>query len=351
MACRYLCCVKPLVDRELTQIRRLAQRIPDPTLKSRASFVLGEERWTIEGAALLSTLAPREHLQSAVRLAVGFQALYNYLDALGELPVAEPFQNCVQLHSALLDVLGEGVPSANYYRHIGGEDGGFLASIVARCAAALDALPSRAAILPTAREEAARCGEAQSNTHAAIYGGSESLSAWAEGQGPWPEYTWWEVVAGGVTSLSLQALFAAAADPLTTEADARDVLAAYFPAGALATLLDSVVDYAHDSATGNFSLVSRYQTNALAAERLGLLANRSCGALSGLRRGRRHTAILACLLGAYLSSPEAATPLAQTIARRVIAEQGTIGALGLALMRIRRRIGSGLPDAGARSSP
>jgi tetraprenyl-beta-curcumene synthase len=353
---RYWFTVRSHATRELRCLRQQALRIPDPVLKAQAGFVLNEESWTIEGAALLATLVRPPHLVPAVRSMVCFQAMYNYVDTLSEEPNGEPLRNTRQLSRAILDVFEPEPRRTPYYlHHDHGDDGGFLRDLVSKCRTSLNALPSLPAILHVAKRGADRCREGQGRTHAAIYGGpesSEALAAWASQLDVGPTYMWWEGAAGAISTLSILALIAAAADPRTDPAEAGRVEAAYFPSAcALSTLLDSVIDSEHDSLTGNFSTASYYETNQVAAERVGGIAGESNRNVRSLHRGLTHAAVLNVVVASYLSAVEAGTDYAQPVAAQVLAELKPMAPHALTAMRLHRRFGSGLSDSGARSRP
>jgi tetraprenyl-beta-curcumene synthase len=349
---RYALAVRPCAGRELQRLRLRAERIPDRQLRALASFVLGEESWTVEGAAFFATLAPSEHLGPAVRLMVAFQTMFNFLDAIDEQPEPSRCRDDMQLYEALLDALDPAAPGAGYYLHLAPlEDGGFLESLVAECRAALAELPSGAEILPVARRVATRCGESQAHVHAGIHGHSSEIASWGLRQDV-EGCEWWETAAGAISSLSLHALFAAAADPATTGEDAARVDAAYFPSlCTLATLLDSLIDQDHDLSTGSFNAVSRYESRSAAARRLESLAEEADRGVRSLRHGRRHAVILCAIAAAYLSAPEMEDPRARQATAGVAGALGPMASLARLLMRWRRGIGTGLADAGARQGP
>jgi tetraprenyl-beta-curcumene synthase len=349
---RYWLTIRPRANRELKSLRYRVQRIPDPILRRQASFVLSEESWTIEGAAFFATLVPPEHLSTAVRLMVGVQALYTYIDGLGEEPSPDRFRDSTQLQLALMDVLDPSASSTPYYLHHGRDnDGGFLDDLIADCQESFRALPSTPAVMPGARRMAARYRECQSHTHAAIGGGFEGLKAWSleqEVEGP---YAWQEVAAGANNTISIHALFAAAGDPRTTPEEAKQIEDVYFAVCALASLLDSLIDYRRDLSTGNFSSIAGYETNRAAAERLGALACKADDGVRSLHHGRRHAAILCSIVAAYLSAPEARSGYALPVTTHIIESLGPMASIALPLMRLRRRVGSGLADAGVRHGP
>jgi tetraprenyl-beta-curcumene synthase len=326
---------------ELRRWEHWAEEIPNATLREQALSTLREETLNPEGVAVFATLAPRTHRKRVTRLLAGLQAICDYLDTLSEQPAPDPLRNGLQLHRALTSALQPGEPGIDYYRyHPHRDDGGYLQRLIDVCRECLETLPSTAAILPTALRAAKRCGEGQSHTHAAIYEGTDDLAAWALRQSRTDGYSWWELAAGGISSISLCALLAAAADPDTTPSDAERIEASYFPSFcAFSALLDSLVDYERDARVASHSSIGHYPTNLEAASRLAHIAGEAEGKARQLKRGRRNAAILAGIAGFYLSAAEAETPFAQPIKARIIESLGpTVPPIVIA-MRLRRRLG------------
>lgn len=338
---RYWLGILPLVRRELRHWGRRARAIPDPALRASAVETLRQERLNAEAAAVFATLVPRAGWPLLVPLLVAFQVMYDYLDTIGEEPVADPLRNGRQLHRALAAALDPSHPPTDYYaHHPHSDDGGYLDALVARCRAALPALPSAPAVLPLARRAADRCSEGQSYTHAAMRAGQEpSLARWALAQDRAAGYLWWELAAGAISSVGVYALLAAAADPHTTAQEAAGVDAAYFPPiCALSTLLDSFVDREPDALTDNHSAYGHYPNPEIAAERLALIASEAWIAAHELRHGARHAAIVAGIVGYYLSAAGSTSPDDEIAARAVTARLGFALTGIMATMRLRRRI-------------
>jgi tetraprenyl-beta-curcumene synthase len=340
---RYWVQVKPAAGRELVYWRRRAAAIPDPTLRAQALFSLREDGLNPEAAAVFATLAPRGRRQAALRALVAFQVMYDYLDTIGEQAGADRLGDGLALQRAFADALAAEGGRRDYYRHHPQrEDGGYLEGLVEECRTANAALPGAAAVRATARRAAERAAAAQSHTHAAIGAGNRALAEWALAQDRAAGYEWWELAAGGIASLSVLALIAAAADPRTGAAEAAAVDAAYFPSVcSLCTMLDSLIDYDADGASGNHSAVAEYESNLLAAERLAAIAAAADAEVRQLRRGRHHAAILAGVPGFYLSAAGARTDFARPIATRVIARLSPMAPLSVGVMRARRRLRPG----------
>jgi len=253
--------------------------------------------------------------------------MYDFLDAVSEAPADDQLANGLSLHRALRVALDPGAAPCRYYEAWpGGDDGGYLDDLVAACRGALARLPNAAALRPLLLEAALRCGGGQTHTHAVETQGTGQLRAFARTLAETLEpgrrgYEWWELTAGAAASLALHALFAAAADPAATVADARRIDAAYFPSiCALAALLDSLIDHDADQLTGAHSYVGYYRGPEHAAQRLAAIAADGAERAAALRRhGRRHAVIATGVAGFYLSAASAHGAFAAPATARVIA--------------------------------
>ncbi len=318
--------VLPQVRRELSRWREAAELIPDPVLRDQAVDAVTRKAGNAEATAVLSILAPRRQRRTMIRASTALQVAVDYLDSLGEQPGADPLNDGLELHRALVAALDPGVETGNWYAcHPRQEDGGYLDRLVASCRESAVSLPSAETILPLARKAISRCGEGQSHTHAAAGGSSEALRRWAAGLDAPASYEWWEVAAGASSSVAAHALLALAASPRTTVAQAELVDAAYFPSiGALTVLLDDLVDMEADRAAAQHSYLGYYPSEAAAAERLEAIARHARDAISRLPQPASHEAILSGVLAYYLSSPGAATSGARPIRDQLLASSGPV---------------------------
>jgi tetraprenyl-beta-curcumene synthase len=352
---RYWTGVFPHVRRELDHWRERTREIPDPVLRALA-FEAQRKRGNLEGAAAFATFAPRSDRAAVVRAAVAFQAAYDYLDVLAEQPQADPIAGARALHQALLaaldpalgsDTLGAGTGSRaveqpeqpDYYAsYPQREDDGYLAEIVETCRAALATLPSYAAVAPAARRAAERIVEFQTCNLSKSQGDHDALAQWAGAEiPPGTDLRWWEAAAAGGSSLGVHALIAAAADRALAPEEAQGIERAYFPwIGGLHSLLDHLVDRTQDAAVGERNLIDYYSSPQEAAVRMQTLAERAAEAARALPRGRRHAIVLAGMVGYYLSDPQAATPEAKPIARKVRAAIGGLMGPTLLVFKARR---------------
>jgi tetraprenyl-beta-curcumene synthase len=339
---RYLCLVLPQVHSELARWRTRAEEIPSLPLRQAATQALSK-RGDIEGAALFATLAPGVHRRGAVRALVAFQAAYNYLDALSELPSENPVANGDQLHQALLSALHPDGPHPDYYAHNPDrEDGGYLTATVDACRDALAGLPSYAALAPAARAAAARIVDFQALNLSEPHGGHDALARWAAEETPVGSgLCWWETAAAAGSSLAVHALIAAAAAPGLDLGDARSLDGAYFPwIGALHSLLDSLVDRVEDRQSARACLLDYYGSPTDAAARLAALASRAADATERLQNAHAHRVIVTAMCSYYLSAPECDTVEGCAIAKRLAETIGVPLSVAILMFRIRRRAAS-----------
>jgi tetraprenyl-beta-curcumene synthase len=356
--------VLPHVARERAHWRELAAAIPNPRLRRHALRSLGK-RGNIEGAALFATLVPSAHRRSTVRALVAYQTAYNYLDALSELPSPDPVANGRRLHQALLTALRPGAGHPDYYAYNpdggsgsgaggasdgggadggsggsygGASDGGYLAAIVDACADALAALPSFPAIAPAARAAAARIVDFQALNLAEAQGGHDGLGRWAGAQTPAGSgLGWWETAAAAGSSLAVHALITAAAKPAVRPSEVVAIERVYFPwAGALHSLLDSLVDRGEDHERGQRSLLDYYGSPAQEADRLALLAKRAVGVAAELPDRHAHRVIVTAMCSYYLSAPRCDTAEGRSVAGALAEALGSPLRVAVLMFRVRR---------------
>jgi tetraprenyl-beta-curcumene synthase len=324
----------PVVRGQQAIWRGAAELVPDAALREAAISSLRDKGRNAEATGAFAILAPRAGRRSALRAMTAFQTAVDYLDTLGERSDST-LEDGLRLHGALLDAVPpDGVDRDWYGRNGRGEDGGYLAGLVAACRRELASLPSAGRLGPELERAARRCGEGQSHTHAAARGDASELEEWARGLPTPPGYLWWEAAAGASSSVAVHALIAAAADARSEVEEARRIDAAYFPAlGALTVLLDDLVDREQDAAAGEHNYLAYCPSAEAAARRLGFLADRAAVAVRGLRRSADHAAILDGVVGFYLAAPGAGTPYAEPVCRRMLASSRPSVRLVMAAMR------------------
>ena len=210
---------------------------------------LSEEGFNAQATATLATLAPREYRKPVVEAIVGLQIIYDYLDSLIERPLADQLSDSRQLygHSLTQSSSTKCRRATTTPDPPKSDDGGYLEELVGVVRRALTRLPSQATVAEACTQAAERCAEAQAHAHATTVLGSTHLEQWAKSNAHNTGLQWREFLAGAVSSgLSLHALIATAADPVTTQEQARAVDEVYLSICALTTLLDGLIDYEQD---------------------------------------------------------------------------------------------------------
>jgi tetraprenyl-beta-curcumene synthase len=331
-ALRYWLLVFPCVTYELRRLSRLAGQIAEPEARRFALAAL-EKRSNLEGAAAFATFVHWRQRGRSIRALVNFQAAYNYLDLLAEQPSPDPVARARQLHEALCAALDP--TAAAKLSDIDLHDDGLLAELVERCRSSFSALPASVAAAPAARKAALRIVEYQSLS----LGEDGALARWAAAKvPPGSELAWWEIAGAAGSSLAVHALIAAAA---SASLDAERVVAierAYHPwAGALHSLLDSLVDEAEDAAGAQLSLIACYPSTLLAAERMRRLAAGARDATRGLHDARSHRLLLTAMACSYIST-RADSEHAQMVSRELRGALGWMAVVMSCVFRVRAHV-------------
>jgi tetraprenyl-beta-curcumene synthase len=341
-ATRYWLSVFPRICRESRYWRERAEAIPDPVLRRLALEALRIKQGNIEGSGAFAAFAPSSHRNLVVRAQVAFQTAYDYADTLAEQPSKDPVGNGRQLHQALLAAINLGIGQSDYYaRNCRREDAGYLEEIVDACRGALRALPSFASVAQPAHRLAARIVVYQSLNLSEPQGGHRHLRRWATRETPSATgLNWWETAASAGSSLGVFALIAAAAQPALKPAEAIAIEDAYWPwVGALHSLLDSLVDEPEDAAASQRSLLDYYASPREAAARLQMLAREAMRSVRSLPNADKHVLILAGMASFYLTAPQASSPTARLVSRRVLETLGPIIRPSMAVIGARRTAG------------
>jgi tetraprenyl-beta-curcumene synthase len=349
-ALSYWLTVFPLVCLHIARWQRRARRIPDPVLRHLALAALSEKRGNIEGAAAFAAFAPIGKRRKVIRALSAFQASYNLLDMLGEQPSEDPVRDGERLHNALLFALGwpspttvaggldPGVHALDWYEHHPQrEDGGYLDELLAECRNAFVGLPHYTAAAPAARAAAERIVAFQSLNLSEAQGDHTALEEWARtATPPGAGLQWWETAAAAGSSLGVHALIACAADAELSVDEATTLERAYFPwIGGLHSLLDNLIDKREDEAAGHRSLVEYYGPER-AAQRMRWMAEQATALARDLPHSRRHTVMLAAMIGNYLATPEAHSPQLEPVSQAVLSTTGTLAGPTMLVFEMRR---------------
>jgi tetraprenyl-beta-curcumene synthase len=329
----------PCARRETRRWAAAAAAIPDPILRGHATDAIAVDASNAEAVAALAATAPRRQRRKTVKLLVAYQILVDYVDTVGERICAHELRRGLEIGMALAAAID--TPASPLRLDPLGDDGGYLVALVAACRGRLWQLPSAAIVEQQAASAAARCAQALAHSHtAAQLGTTDGLRQWTAAQPATAGYSWWEIAAGGNSSIAILALLAAAADPATTRFDAAAVAAAYWPdVCVMSTMLDSLVDYERDAITGDFSFVSHYPGPA--AVRCGLIraTTRSLAATKPLRSSHTHTMIVCGVAGYYAASATHGS-LAAQLAPSLVAALGPTATPIILALRAQHRLGA-----------
>jgi tetraprenyl-beta-curcumene synthase len=341
--------VWPFLRAEMREWRRRAEAIPDETLRRVALDAQHAKRGNLEGAVAFATLAGCEHRLHSARAMAAYEAAFDYLDCLCEMPNADPLANGRQLTQALIVAVQPGRRHDDYYaHHCTSEDGGYLRALVDACQTTLGLMPAYSAVGEALLRVSNRIVAYQSFNHGDARGSHDAFARWAlsetashQHRRGGPELRWWEIGAAGGSSLAAFALIAAAADPHTGRAQADAIDDAYFPwIGAVNSLLDSLVDQQEDDAPGQHRLLDYYASSEQATDRLEFITKQAMLRAQELNPRHGHELILAAMTSFYLSCPEAQALDLHRVRERLRKSIGIMDAPTMFIMRARRTVGA-----------
>lgn len=327
--------VWPILRRELRAWHRHAQLIPDATLRRVALSAQHSKRRNLEGAVAFATLARPEYRLSSARAMAAYEAAFDYLDCLCELPNHDPVANGRRLMQALAVAVQPGHDHDDYYAHCEhtAADGGYLQMLVGACQRALAPLPRYAVVSGGLLRISRRIATYQSLNHGDAGGSHDAFARWALREAErhhagrnGPDLHWWEIGAASGSSLAAFALIAAATDPVTGPSHVSAIDSAYFPwIGATNSLLDSLVDQAEDIAPGQHRLLDYYESAGQLAARLTLITVEARRRAQAIDASHGHALILAAMVSFYLTQTESRQPEARQVCDRLRRNSTTRG--------------------------
>ena len=327
---RYRLTVAPLVHAQLARWERRAQAIPDADIRALSLEKLHGESFNAEAGAMVATLAPRTHRSDVVVAIVALELLFDLLDGLTERPLADPLRDGELLFEPFLAAL-DSVPDD---AELPSTAAGYMRELSSAAREAISRLPAAAAVLPLARADAARAAQAQVRMHAVAQLGVAQLRQWAEPHAQNSALDWRAVLAGSASGvLAVHGLLAAAADPRTTSAQAARLDQAYLSICVVLTLLDSLVDAAEDSASGERSYHGLWDDLDLLSRTLLDVVRRVRAQARELPAGAQQLMILTGVVAYYASAPGARSEPACSILRGLRRELAPLIAPTMLLMR------------------
>ena len=304
---RFLIRVIPRASHALEGIRERAVAIPTPALREQALASIDGKAFHVQGGCILATFLPPADALRYVRIVASLETIYDYLDNLCDRLPGVTQQAFATLHDALLDALDDRRVPGDYYRHgPAGDDGGYLASLVADVRTGLAELPNYVAVRDKLGVIGQFYAELQTLKH-----GDEALredvcSAWyAKHAHAFPGLYWWEFAAACGSSLPVFALIYLAMQPRVDARAIESTVAAYFPnVSAVHILLDYFIDQAEDREHCELNFVACYPSSAVAVERVGRLVKATSERLRALRDGEWHAFVLRAMCLFYLTHPK-----------------------------------------------
>jgi tetraprenyl-beta-curcumene synthase len=312
----------PATSAEVARWRLLAEAIPDRTIRADALHALERKRGHADGAAMFAAL-PKRRNRELLRLLVGYEIIFDFLDDLNERHPTEA--NGRELHRALVDALDIDIPIAEYYRHHPFEDdGGYLATIVETCRRCCRALPSYERVRSLTVREAQRAQVLALNHLPDPLRRNTSLIEWAKEEHPHSKsLPWFELTGAASASFLAFALLALASRQDVLDRDVERTCNAYWPWMELVgVMLDSYADQAEDTASGHHSYVSHYQDDECMVASLCRIITEAARHVTRLPHGDRHAVILASMIGLYLSKDSSRVPHLRPSTRRLIHSGG-----------------------------
>ncbi|MHB8242237.1 MAG: DUF2600 family protein [Solirubrobacteraceae bacterium] len=305
---RYWSNVAPLVHEQLEHWQARAQAISHPLLRALALEKLGDEGFNAEVAATLATLAPRIHRRRVVKAIVALEVLFDYLDGLTESPSQERPGDGARLFAAFTDAVAPATERhGDYYRHHTCCDlSGYMDELVGTVRFALADLPGTTKLADLLRRVATRSSEAQLRVHSVTLTGVGQLERWATHNAAGTSLEWREFLAGAASSvLAVHALIAAAADHRTTYAQALEIDRAYLSISVLPTVLDSLVDYDRDLASGRPGYVRLYEDREVLQRRISRVIADAVQRARRIPNGPHHVMTIVGIVAYYTSAPTA----------------------------------------------
>ncbi len=298
--------VLPAVDRELAQLRLLAQRIPDLELRAQALSSMDSKKFHCQGGGVYAA-ANLERRDVLIPLIVALQTISDYLDNLCDRSTSLDPDDFRLLHQSMMDAVNPEAKLQDYYAFRSEkDDGGYLHHLVRTCQLQISQLPSYRSVQSHVTELVGLYGDLQVYKHIHKDLREGHLLAWWElHRSSYPHLQWNEFAAATGSTLGMFMLFLAASQHQLSEQDAAAVKKIYFPhVCGLHILLDYLIDQEEDHAGGDLNFCNYYDNEGLLVERLGTIVNRAREDVKQLPASRFHRLIIEGLLALYLSDPK-----------------------------------------------
>lgn len=313
---------RPLARAQLARWRAAAEAIVDPQIRAQALVSLQTKAFHCEGGAVYGACAPH-FAPGLIAAIVAIQTLVDCLDNLSDRSGHVAEADLRRMHLAVQDALTPGAPLRPV---AAGDDGGYLAALVAQSQAGLAALPGYPAVAEACLHLGGLYAELQVLKHLPDRSArAPLLQRWLQPlAAQHPGWAWWELAAACGSTLALFALLAEAARPGAPRA--KELLAAYFPwVAGLHILLDYYVDQAEDLQGGDLNFVRFYPGPSEAAAGLARIQAGAVRRVAALPDPALHLLVVRGLPGLYLSDPKVGQQGLGAGARTILRGAGPLG--------------------------
>lgn len=298
--------ILPEVNIELRKLRRLAEQIPDPELRTQALQSMESKKFHCQGGAIYAAMNLDERYV-LIPLIVALQTISDYLDNLCDRSTSLDPDDFRLLHQSMLDAVNPSAPVKDYYAlRQERNDGGYLHHLVKLCQHCVSMLPSYAAAQPYVTELVGLYSDLQVYKHIRKDLREERLLAWWDKYaGRYPGLYWNEFAAATGSTLGMFMLFSAASDETLRPEDAEAIKNIYFPhVCGLHIMLDYFIDQEEDRAGGDLNFCHYYDSQHQLVERIVTIVNRAREDVKKLPAAGFHRLVIEGLLALYLSDPK-----------------------------------------------
>ncbi|CAH1222669.1 Tetraprenyl-beta-curcumene synthase [Paenibacillus plantiphilus] len=298
--------ILPEVRLELDRLRVVAERIPDPELRTQALASMNSKQFHCEGGGVYAAanLGARHLL---IPLIVSLQTISDYLDNLCDRSTSLDEDDFRLLHQSMLDAVDPDARPRDYYAlRAERDDGGYLHELVSTCQKCVKSLPSYEKVQAHVIELVGLYRDLQVYKHIVRERREPQLLGWWKPyRDRFPNLQWNEFAAATGSTLGMFMLFVAASDEELTEEAAIAIYRAYFPhVCGLHIMLDYLIDQEEDRIGGDLNFCNYYADQSALVDRIGDIVHWARKDVLTLPHWRFHRMIIEGLLALYLSDPK-----------------------------------------------
>lgn len=298
--------ILPEVRAELGRLRVIAERIPDPELRTQALASMDSKQFHCEGGGVYAAanLGARHLL---IPLIVALQTISDYLDNLCDRSTSLDEDDFRLLHQSMLDAVDPDARLRDYYAlRAERDDGGYLHELVATCQKCVGALASYEKVRARVVELVGLYRDLQVYKHIVRERREPQLMGWwKQHRSRFPDLQWNEFAAATGSTLGMFMLFVAASDGEMTEEAADAIYRAYFPhVCGLHIMLDYLIDQEEDRSGGDLNFCNYYPDQSTLVERIEVIVHWARRDVGQLPHSGFHRMIIEGLLALYLSDPK-----------------------------------------------